>query len=86
MRDARGSMIKLATVMWILKGSMLGLVIFAVGLTAFLSVTLFAGPSHATGLSALRAYTWGNPFFWTALLGCLLVGISLVASWPVKVT
>jgi hypothetical protein len=73
--------------MWILKGVSLGTGFFVVGTIAYLLLTVFRplSTSKATGLSALVGMTTGNPFFWTALVACLVLGVCLVASWPVRV-
>jgi len=71
---------------WILKGSFVGLLMFSAGTVAFLSLTVFRpfSTSKATGLSALAAMTTENPFWWTALVCCVVLGCCLVASWPVR--
>ena len=73
--------------MWIIKGISLGTGFFVVGTIAFLLLTVFRplSTSKATGLSALTGMTTANPFFWTALLACLVLGVCLVASWPTRV-
>ena len=73
--------------MWILKGVSLGTGFFVVGTIAFLLLTVFRpfSASRATGISAITGMTTQNPFFWVALVACLMLGVSLVASWPVPV-
>jgi hypothetical protein len=73
--------------MWLLKGLSLGTGFFVVGTNAFLLLTIFRpfSTSRATGISAITGVTTGNPFFWLALVACLMLGVSLVASWPVRV-
>ncbi len=73
--------------MWILKGVSLGLLMFSAGTVAFLLLTVFGpiGTSKATGLSALSGMTTANPFWWTALVACVVLGICLVGSWPVRI-
>ena len=71
--------------MWMVKGIALGGGIFFVGAIVYLSFVFFSGPAHATGLTAIKGMTTANPFFWLALVGCLLIGISAVASWPVRI-
>jgi len=72
---------------WILKGSVLGLLMFSAGTIAFLLLTVSRplGTAKATGLSALTGMTTANPFWWTALVCCVVLGCCLVASWPVRV-
>ena len=72
--------------MWVIKGISLGLAMFVVGFIAFNVVTAPPmRPGTAIGLSYVYASTVGNPFFWLGLLGCLLVGVSVVGSWPIRV-
>jgi ABC-type antimicrobial peptide transport system permease subunit len=70
--------------MWIVKGSFLGAAFFVVGTIIFLVRVIGRGQAQATGLSVLSGLTINNPFFWVALLACLMLGVSLVASWPVR--
>ncbi|HZV89557.1 MAG TPA: hypothetical protein VFF95_18560 [Candidatus Binatus sp.] len=71
--------------MWIIKGISLGTGFFVIGTICFLLLTIFLSTSKATGISAITGVTTGNPFFWTALVACLVLGVCLVASWPVRV-
>jgi hypothetical protein len=73
--------------MWIVKGVSLGAAFFVVGTITFLLLTIFRpiSTSKATGLSAITGMTTANPFFWTALVACLVLGVCLVASWPVRI-
>jgi hypothetical protein len=73
--------------MWLVKGIFLGAGFFVAGTIAFLFLTIFRplSTSKATGLSAIAGMTAANPFFWTALVACLVLGICLVASWPLRV-
>jgi hypothetical protein len=72
--------------MWLIKGISLGTGFFVVGTICFLLLTVFRpfSTSKATGLSAIIGMTTGNPFFWMALVACLMLGVCLVASWPVR--
>jgi hypothetical protein len=73
--------------MWLIKGIFLGTGFFVIGTIAFLLLTIFrpVSTSRATGLSAIVGMTTGNPFFWTALVACLVLGVCLAASWPLRV-
>jgi hypothetical protein len=73
--------------MWIVKGLLLGSGMFAMGTLIFLKFTLFSpiAQGTATSLSALQGYTVSNPFFWSALVACLILGVSIIGSWPVPV-
>jgi len=71
---------------WIAKGIALGLTIFVVGTFFFLAATVRPRGSHAAvGASVLTGMTFHNPLCWTALLACLMLGVSLAESWPVPV-
>ena len=69
--------------MWILKGSFLGLWVFAFGTLAFLYVGVFRNlrPNTAVGLSALAGYTTWNPLWWGALLVAIVAGCLVARSW-----
>jgi hypothetical protein len=69
------------------QGLFLGTGFFVVGTMCFLLLTIFRplSASRATGLSAITGITTANRFFWTALVACLVLGVCLVASWPVRV-
>ncbi len=72
--------------MWILKGSFLGLWVFAFGTLAFLYLLLsrFSRPNTAIGLSVLAGYTTWNPQWWTALAILIVAGCLIARSWPGK--
>lgn len=72
--------------MWILKGALLGFWLFAFGTMAFLYFTVFrpSTPGRATGLSVITLYTTQNPWWWAALVACMVLGYALVRSWPGK--
>jgi hypothetical protein len=82
----------LSAIMWIAKGVFLGFGLFLAGLVlmAIVSITwaVTRGQvqhSQAIGLGVVYGQTLGNPFFYVALLGCVLIGIAVVASWPTPV-
>jgi len=73
--------------MWILKGVFLGFGLFVGGLVLMVVVGIVGAivkgsvqTGHATALSAIFAATIWNPFFYLALLGCILIGVSIVGS------
>ena len=72
--------------MWVAKGLLLGLGMFLVGTVLFLGATVRPrGSNAAIAVSVFTGMTYYNPLWWTALLACLLLGVSLVGSWPVPV-
>jgi hypothetical protein len=78
--------------MWILKGILVGFGLFVSGLvlTAIVSISFAFGrgqvqAQHATSLGVIYGQTFGNPFFYLALLGCMLIGIAVVGSWSTSV-
>jgi len=78
--------------MWILKGIFIGFGLFVSGLvlTAIVSISFAFGrgqvqTQHATSLGVIYAQTFDNPFFYLALLGCMLIGIAVARSWPTPV-
>jgi hypothetical protein len=69
--------------MWIAKGILLGVALFIGGLFLRVVFGIVRSPvqsNHATGLGVIFGTTIWNPFFYIALLGCLLIGISIVGS------
>jgi hypothetical protein len=76
--------------MWILKGTFLGLTIFAVGVTTFLVAffrslgPLLAGPGqhYSIDIRTIFHVTTQNIWFWAAAVACLVIGWAIVASWP----
>jgi hypothetical protein len=76
--------------MWILKGTFLGISIFAVGAVVFLLAflrsrgPLLAGPGQqrATGLTVISHLTVYNVWFWAAFAACLVIGWAIAASRP----
>jgi hypothetical protein len=76
--------------MW-MKGIVIGFLLYAAFVLIIVTATirgLFrpAGPnSEAVGIDLVTLYhnTFEhNPWFVIALVGCILVGVSLVAAWP----
>lgn len=73
--------------MWIVKGLLLGTGFWVFGTFAFLFFVVLRPfrASHATGLTVLTGATVFNPLWWLALVGCLLLGVALIGSWPTPV-
>jgi hypothetical protein len=75
--------------MWIVKGVFIGFGFFLAGLvlTAIVSISFAFGRGqvqahHATSLSVVYGWTFGNPLSYLGLLGCMLIGITVAGSWP----
>jgi hypothetical protein len=67
--------------MWILKGSLLGILMFSI-LFAFRYRNSF---HHVLiGPGVISQITIHNVFFWLGLVGCVLLGCAIVGSWPIK--
>jgi cell division protein FtsX len=73
--------------MWIVKGVFIGFGLFLAGLvlTAIVSISFAFGrgqvqAQHATSLGVIYAQTFGSPFFYLVLLGCILIGIAVAGS------
>jgi len=73
--------------MWIVKGLLLGLVFFCVGMFLYFifAIARFGRPNTAISLSAITGPTIFNPLFWLAFVCCLGLGCAIVGSWPVPV-
>ena len=67
--------------MWIVKGSLLGILIFSV-LFAIRFRRLFI--HTILDPRVVREITVHNVFFWLGLVGCVLVGCAVVGYWPAK--
>ena len=71
---------------------MLGFGLFVVGLIFLVILSAVSAVvqgtvqyNHATSVGVIYGMTFGNPLFYVGLLGCLLVGVALVGSWPTPV-
>ena len=66
--------------MYILKGGLLGLVVFVAGsiLFTFISQSRALPPNTALSLSIIRYLTWSSAYWWMALVGAILIGIWFV--------
>jgi hypothetical protein len=79
--------------MFMLKGVLLGLglfgvclVIYVIGMTRFLlKGTPAPAPGTAIGIDFVTMLQH-NPWFFVALLACIMLGLSIVGSWPTRVT
>ena len=71
--------------MFLLKGVSLGFAIFVVGTLAYMLIALQRSSAGATSLNVIRYLTIYNPYFWAALVACLVLGCAMVAAWPVRI-
>ena len=69
--------------MWIAKGTLLALWLFGFGTMAWLYFALYRHlrPNSAVGLSVITGLTTHNPFWWAALVVCLVLGYTIARSW-----
>jgi hypothetical protein len=76
--------------MWALKGTFIGVSMFAVGAVVFTLLflrsrgPLLAGPGQhwAISINVISQLTIYNPWFWAAFAACLMIGLAIAASWP----
>jgi hypothetical protein len=70
--------------MGILKGSFLGLWLFAFGTLGFLCLTAFRNLrlNTAVGLSVITGQTTQNPLWWATLVVLIVAGCLVTRSWP----
>jgi len=71
--------------MRILKGVLLGMWLFGFGTMAFLyfAIYRYMQPHSAVDINLLTGHTSQNPFWWTALVICLVLGCAITRSWSV---
>lgn len=69
--------------MWILKSLLLGLWLFGFETMGLLYITVYRGlpRNTAVGVSVITARTIADPFWWMALVVCLLAGGLIARSW-----
>lgn len=72
--------------MWIAKGTLLGTWLFVFGTIAYLYFAVFRTlPSGAAvDLRVITHYTTQNPLWWAAFVASIVLGCSIVGSWPGK--
>jgi hypothetical protein len=70
--------------MMILKGTLLGVLLFFVFSVAYLWYWIRPRGSMAISLSTLKALTIRDPFYWLAFVGMIGIGCLIVRAWPVK--
>jgi len=70
--------------MWIAKGTLLALWLFGFGTMTWLFIALYRHlqPNSAVDIRIYAALTTQNPFWWVALVVCLVLGYSIARSWP----
>jgi hypothetical protein len=71
--------------MWIAKATLLALWLFGFGTMFLLYFTIYRHlpPNSAVDVRALTRRTIRNPFWWAALVACLVVGYSVARWWAV---
>jgi len=69
--------------MWILKGTLLGLWLLGFGTLARLYFAVYRNlpPNSSVDIRVITGYTIQNPFWWTALVVCLVLGYAIARSW-----
>ncbi len=69
--------------MWMAKGTLLALWLFGFGTMAWLYIALYRHlqPNSAVGISVIASLTIHHPFWWTALVVCLVLGYGIARSW-----
>ncbi len=68
--------------MWIVKGMLLGALVFVVGSIIYVVAMIEMGTARATGTTALQAWTVQNPLYWLAFAAALILGCLVVKRWP----
>jgi hypothetical protein len=70
-------------ILWIAKGTLLGLWLFGFGTMALLYFAVWRNlpPNSAVGITVFTHYTTQNPLWWTALVVSLVLGYAIARSW-----
>jgi hypothetical protein len=71
--------------MWVLKGTFIGISIFAVGAAVFMLLSLRSisgGKQMAIGIRVILLATIYNPWFWAAFVASIVIGLAIARSWP----
>lgn len=71
--------------MWLLKGIVLGAVLFVIGFFAYafaVARRIHLRTEYGLG-DLLTTLTFRNPYFWLAFAGALMIGCAMVRSWRV---
>jgi hypothetical protein len=71
-----------ADAMWIVKGILLGALLFVVGSIIYVVAMIEMGTASATGTTALQSWTVQNPLYWLAFVVALILGCAVVKHWP----
>ncbi len=73
--------------MWALKGTFIGVTIFAVGAVVFMLLSLRSlggGKQMSIDIQVLSLATTYNPWFWAAFVSSIVIGLAIARSWPGK--
>ena len=69
--------------MWMAKGTLLALWLFGFGTMAWLYIALYRHlqPNSAVSVNVITPLTIHDPFWWTGLVVCLVLGYAIARSW-----
>ena len=73
--------------MWILKGMLLGTLVFGVGLiiySAFVASRVSSQGPVSWDVRSVLTMWLHSPSFWMAFVGTIVIGCALVRTWPAK--
>lgn len=63
--------------MWIVKGILLGALLFVGGSIIYVVAMIGMGTARATGTTALQSWTVQNPLYWLAFVATLILGVGI---------
>jgi len=75
--------------MMLMKGALVGLLFFLLGALAYVLLlpmisSAFRNSAFDLRGGALVLLTLRNPYFWLALIGCVMIGCAMVGMWPTR--
>jgi hypothetical protein len=73
--------------MWALRGTLIGISIFAVGAAVFSFLSyrnISGGQQMSVDIRMIPLTTIYNPWFWATFVASIVIGLAIARSWPRK--
>ena len=68
--------------MWALKGTLLGISIFGIGATIFMFLAKRSFGASTVDIRTMSHATIYSTWFWAAFVSSVVIGLTIVRSWP----